>query len=99
MIAKLFRRKTAKPAQPEPLVIMPVPALVDVLEELEAAKGAPLSEAEVWQARDNAVCVRVPPGEAEAIRARERFHIAPHTAWADWCAYRDAQSDYKAAAQ
>lgn len=88
MILDLFRRREASsPASPR-LVIVAVPALVDVLEALEAAKGGPLSEAEVIEVRDRAICVRVSPGEAADIIARERFHIDLATPYADWCRYR-----------
>lgn len=88
MIFNLFRRRGAALPPARPFVIVPVPALVDVLEELEAAKGAPLSEAEVIAARDRCVCVRVSPEEAAALLARERFHIDLAWPYADWRRYR-----------
>ncbi len=88
MIFNLLRRRKPDSSSALSYVIVPVPALVDVLEKLEAAKGAPLIEAEVLQARDRCVCVRVSASEAAALIASERFHIDLAWPYADWCRYR-----------
>ena len=81
------------PEQPasfdEPLVLVPVPALVSVLQSLEYRKGAPLTEYEVWEAKQNAVCLAMPESHAVAFsEVRGYRDIDPDNAWAEWQAVR-----------
>jgi hypothetical protein len=57
-----FKRKKApaEPASDEPLIPVPVPALVALLLNLERKKGAPLTEAEVNDVRDKCACIMMP---------------------------------------
>lgn len=79
----------------EDLLLVPVPALVAVLTRLESEKGAPLSEAEVLDARDKAACIAMPRHAYEAICERRGYRdIEPEYAWAAWRLYiaeRDAE--------
>jgi hypothetical protein len=91
--AKLFagRDRQEPPAarDPEPLVITPMPPLVVLLLNLEDAKGAPLTEAEVIEARDGAACVALPASEAEAVaRARGYPDLDPENVWAAWLGFK-----------
>ena len=50
--------KKNKPEEPEEeLVPTPIPALIAILVNKEREKGSPLSESEVLEIRDNAVCM------------------------------------------
>lgn len=67
------------------LLLVPVPALVAVLTRLELEKGAPLTEAEVLQARDAAECIAMPRYAYEAICEQRGYRdIEPEFAWAAW---------------
>jgi hypothetical protein len=69
----------------EPLVLVPVPALVSVLQALEEKKGAPLTEYEVWEAKQNAVCMAMPASHAVAFsQVRGYRDIDPENAWVEW---------------
>ena len=58
----LFKRKKRPAPAPsaEPLIPMPVPAIVVLLTNLERKKGAPLTEAEVNDIRDKCACIMLP---------------------------------------
>ncbi|WP_442680100.1 hypothetical protein ACSBM8_02510 [Sphingomonas sp. ASY06-1R] len=73
----------------EELVIMPMPSLVALLLSKEQEKGSPLTEAEVIEIRDNAVCTMTPPDVVARIaEARGYDDIDPENAWEDWIAIR-----------
>lgn len=78
----------------EDLLLVPVPALVVVLTQLEIEKGSPLTEAEVLHARDKAACIAMPRYAYEAICEKRGYRdIEPELAWAAWRLYsaeRDA---------
>lgn len=77
------------PESEELLVIMPMPSLVAVLANRAAAKGAPLTEAEVLAIRDSAECTMVPHDVVPAIvEARGYEDIDPERAWEEWNAIR-----------
>lgn len=95
---KFFSRMFEKP-QPAPetlgadeaLLIIPIPALVAVLLAAENRKGAPLTEAEVLEIRDGAVCMAVPAYAAEKMaEARGYADIDPERAWEEWQAFRQS---------
>jgi len=87
--SKLFggRGKAATPpSEPEEhLLLVPVPALVAILLNVERTKGAPLTEAEVLKLRDEASCIAMPIHARDAV-AKERGYddIDPENAWAEW---------------
>ena len=69
----------------EDLIIAPVPALVAVLLSLERKKGAPLSEAEVLEARDKASCIVMPRSAYEQVAQTRGYpDIDPERAWEEW---------------
>jgi hypothetical protein len=69
----------------EDLIIAPVPALVAVLLNLEDKKGAPLTEAEVLEIRDNAACIVMPrDAHASVVESRGYADIDPARVWEEW---------------
>lgn len=90
--AKLFGgRGDPAPEAPnhDPLVIVPIPPLVVLLLHLEKAKGEPLTEAEVVEARGKAICMTMPASKAGALaQARGYADIDPENIWTDWLAFK-----------
>lgn len=73
----------------EELVPVPIPALVALLLSLERQRGRRLTEAEVWEARDKAVCIMMPISVRDKmIEKRGYDDIDPENAWAEWQAIR-----------
>ena len=73
----------------EELVPVPIPALVALLLSLERQRGRPLTEAEVWEARDKAVCIMMPISVRDKMIERRGYDdIDPENAWAEWQAIR-----------
>lgn len=66
----LFKKKVSEDPH-EPLVIVPIPALVVVLVQKERAKGAPLSREEVEKIRDAAVCMTMRQSHARKWKSSE----------------------------
>lgn len=67
------------------LVITPVPALVDVLMLKEKEKGSPLTEAEVVEIRDKAVCIALPLSERVKMdEVRGHADLDPDNVWKQW---------------
>jgi hypothetical protein len=76
-------------AADELLVQVFVPALVAVLQQAEADKGEPLSEEEVIEIRDNAVCITVRHSQAQAMESKRGYpDLDPENIWAEWQAVR-----------
>ncbi len=66
----------------EPLVVVPIPPLVTLLQQQEAAKGSPLTEDEVLGIRDGAVCMTMSQSRAEQLEEGRGFaNIDPARAW------------------
>jgi hypothetical protein len=75
----------SKPPPEEPLVIVPIPAFVVLLSHLERQKGAPLTEAEVLAARDNAGAIALPLSQAKALADKRGYDdLDPARIWEDW---------------
>jgi hypothetical protein len=73
----------------EELVPVPVPALVALLLHLERQKGLPLTEAEVWEARDKAVCIMMPISARDKMAEKRGYpDIDLENAWTEWQAIR-----------
>ena len=73
----------------EQLVIVPIPSLVSVLLHHEQQKGASLTEQEVLDITEQAVCVAMPRDVAAQIaEGRGYDDIRPEHAWEDWKAIR-----------
>jgi hypothetical protein len=73
----------------DPVVIVPIPALVAILLNVETTNGKPLTEAEVLAIRDSAVCMTMPYSAAAAIVAKCGYDdVRPENVWEDWQAVR-----------
>lgn len=73
----------------DPLVLVFIPPLVDVLRVLEKQAGRPLNQAEVLAARDAAVCMAVPYSAALALDQSRSYHdIDAEHVWDEWVRLR-----------
>lgn len=85
------RRRAGLPEQTVAVFLNP---LVMLLSAREEAKGAALTEAEVLQVRDSAMCTRMPLSQAEkfyaALDAQMPIpRLNPERIWEEWQAYRN----------
>jgi hypothetical protein len=72
-----------------PLVITPVPALCLLLLNLEEKKGSPLTEAEVLEARDKAVCIALPQSIANAMEEERGCRdLILEDVWQEWLGFK-----------
>ena len=56
---------------------------------LEKEKGAPLTEAEVLEARDNCVCMMLPMSQHFALAESRGYEdVDPDDCWNSWLAFR-----------
>lgn len=73
----------------EPLVLTPVPALCLLLLKLEEKKGSPLTEAEVLEARDKAVCIALPQSVAKDMEEKRGYRdLILEDVWQDWLGFK-----------
>lgn len=94
--SKLFRKEPTlsdPPAPPQndddPLVPVPIPALGVLLLNLEKQKGTPLSEEEVKEARDKAVCMMLPLSAKQKMDEKRGYRdIDPENVWVEWLAFK-----------
>ena len=76
-------------AAEEPLVVVFVPPLVDVIRQAEEAKGEPLTEAEVTALRDEAICITMRQSHAQAFESKRGYpDLDPENVWPEWQAIR-----------
>lgn len=69
----------------DPLCLVFVPALVAVLTAAEDRKGSPLTEAEVCDIRDRAVCITLPFSVAlDMERERGYPDLIAENCWSEW---------------
>lgn len=69
----------------EPLCLVFVPALAAVLTAAESKKGAPLSEVEVCNIRDQATCIAVTFSTALATEQERGYpDIVAEDCWNEW---------------
>ena len=69
----------------DPLVLMFIPPLADVLRLLEKQTGRPLTEVEVLAARDAAVCMAMPYSAALQLDQSRPYHdIDAEHVWDEW---------------
>lgn len=69
----------------DPLCLVFVPALVAVLTAAEDRKGSPLTEAEVCDIRDRAVCITLPFSVAlDMERQRGYPDLIAENCWSEW---------------
>ncbi|KAB0290898.1 hypothetical protein F2P58_03340 [Vibrio fortis] len=67
------------------MVPTPIPALVAILLNKEKEKGSPLTENEVLDIRDNAVCMMLPISAREKIEeSRGYLDLNPEYVWEQW---------------
>jgi len=79
--------------QDEELVPVPVPALVAVLLRAEQDKGLPLTEGEVNEIRDKAVCIMMPISVRDRMaESRGYADLDPEYAWTQWQLAREELS-------
>ncbi len=73
----------------EPLILVIIPALVEILAIHEREKGSALTEAEVLEIRNKSVCMVLPLSEAAKLAEGRGFDdIDPDDAWNQWQAIR-----------
>jgi hypothetical protein len=89
---KLFGRSEPPIEEPadedEPVVIVPIPPLVTVLLHLEKTKGSPLTEADVMDARDKAICMTMRASHRDQLAEKRGYDdIRLENAWEDWQAF------------
>lgn len=69
----------------DPLCLVFVPALIAVLCAAETRKGAPLTEAEVFEIRDAATCITLPFSKALALETERGYpDIVAEDCWNEW---------------
>jgi hypothetical protein len=69
----------------DPLCLVFIPALVAVLRAAEERKGSPLTEAEVCNIRDQAVCITLPFSIALDMEKERGYpDIASENCWNEW---------------
>jgi hypothetical protein len=73
----------------DPLVLVPIPALVAILVHHEKQKGAPLTEAEVMAIRDGCTCIALPFSVAAKMNEERGYDdVSPENVWQEWNAIR-----------
>ena len=73
----------------DPLVPVPIPALGVLLLNLEKKKGEALSEQEVSDIRDKAVCMMMPLSVRAKMDAKRGYSdVNPENVWVEWQAFR-----------
>ena len=95
-LSKLFGKapppadvQATSPTNDDPLIPVPIPALGVLLLNLENQKGAPLSESEVIEARDKAVCMMLPlSAKVQMDEQRGYRDIDPENVWVEWLAFK-----------
>jgi hypothetical protein len=89
------KRKPERESPDVPLAPTPIPPLVQLLSLMERKKGAPLTEEEVLEIRDKAVCMMLPPWAVQKMaESRGYLDIDPDFVWEQWQEVRrDSGSD------
>jgi len=84
MLNSPFEKKKSEEPK-EQLVPTPIPALVAILLNKEKEKGSPLTENEVLDTRDNAVCMMLPISAREKIEESRGYpDLNPEYVWEQW---------------
>ncbi|GAB2550948.1 hypothetical protein [Nocardia heshunensis] len=79
----------------DPLVPIPIPALMALLIRREDDKGEALTEDEALDVRDKALCMMLPLSAQRAVdRSRGYRDIDPDNLWQEWCAYKSGQDPF-----
>lgn len=95
-ISKIFGKtptptdaQASSPSNDEQLIPVPIPPLGVLLLNLEKQKGTLLTESEVIEARDKAVCIMLPLSvKAQMDEKRGYRDIDPSNVWVEWLAYK-----------
>ncbi|WP_447762936.1 hypothetical protein [Sphingopyxis panaciterrae] len=91
-ISRLFGN--AGGGEDDPIIPVPFPPLITLLQQRETAKGSALTEVEVLDIRDAAVCMTMKRSRAEQLAASRGFpDIDPANAWEEWLHARPKSSD------
>ncbi|MEV0248402.1 hypothetical protein AB0H76_17525 [Nocardia sp. NPDC050712] len=79
----------------DPLVPIPMPALIALLIGREDDKGEALTEDEALDVRDNALYMMMPlSDQRELDRSRGYRDIDPYNLWQEWCAFKTGQDPF-----
>ena len=71
-----------------------IPSLASILRRAELSKGAPLTESEVMDIKDNATAIAVTPEIAQEMDAKRGYcDIDPENCWTEWQALRQTDFD------
>lgn len=82
-------RPAPSSAEGAQLVPVFVPALGSLLLSLEERKGSPLTEDEVKDARDKAVCVMLRLSASKQLDEKRGYRdLDPENVWLEWLAFR-----------
>ena len=83
-LRRLFEKANSE-EEPEQLVQVYIPPLIDSLKQAEDQKGAPLEEEEVLSFSDNSICMNMSTSRAKQF-AEERGYpdLSYETAWEEW---------------
>jgi len=90
MLSRFFKPiATTIAAEPtvenDPVVVVPIPPLVTLLVALEERKGSPLTEAEVLEARDGAICMTMRRSAAWKMAEQRGYRdFDPESVWDEW---------------
>lgn len=72
-----------------PVVPVFIPALGVLLLSIEKQKGSPLTEEEVADARNRAVCMMMPLSVKQEMEEKRGYRdIDPQNVWPEWLAFR-----------
>jgi hypothetical protein len=85
MFKKLFEKMKSDDHKEEDFVPTPIPALIVILLKKEREKWAPLTESEVIEIRDNAVCMMLPISvKMQMVESRGYPDLDPEYVWEQW---------------
>jgi hypothetical protein len=83
------KSKKSKKKQTDNLVPVFTPALVSTLLKREKSKGAPLTEEEVLEIRDNSTLILVDSSEAQSMAETRGYQdLDPEHTWEQWVKIR-----------
>lgn len=86
----MIKRTVENSQVDDPLIPVPIPALVTLLIASEREKGAPLTEEEVLEIRDNCGCMMLPLSQKRKAEAERGYSdIDPDNVWTDWQVARE----------
>ncbi|WP_282948109.1 MULTISPECIES: hypothetical protein [unclassified Sphingopyxis] len=97
-LKKIFGKEgnaAVTPDEPtEPIVPVPIPPLINLLFDLEKKKGVPLTETEVIEIRDGAVCMTMRISMREQLAAQRGYaDIDLENPWPEWQIVRLTMED------